>query len=227
MKKTPNAWMVLFVAAFLALIGWAAWAFFSRYSTLTSDNLDLFIREFGPWAVAVYGLAYLLSSPIPFMAPVLAATGGLLFGPVIGTLLAILIAAATSLVPFTMSRKLGREWVEAKLRGTRVEGFYRRAYQNNGFRFVLLLRLVPVMPWELQNYVAGVTPVSLPSYLAATILGSAPLSIALVILGTTFKNPGSWQFFAALALTGVILLAPIAYVSLSGRISKKTDSNEK
>jgi uncharacterized membrane protein YdjX (TVP38/TMEM64 family) len=222
MKKKPNGWIVVFVLAFLGLVAGAAWAFFSRYPTFNTQNLDLFISGFGPWAMVVYGLAYLLSSPIPFMAPVLAATGGLLFGPVTGTLLAILIAAATSLVPFMMSRKLGREWVEARLKGTRVENFYRRAYQNNGFRFVLMLRLVPVMPWELQNYVAGVTQVSVPSYMLATILGSAPLSIALVILGATFKNPGSWQFFAALALTAVILLVPIAYVTLSSRASRKT-----
>lgn len=221
MKQKPNAWMALFVLAFLALVAGAAWAYFSRYPSLTSENLDQFIRGFGPWAMLVYGLAYLLGSPVPFLAPILTATGGLLFGPVTGTLLAILIAAATSLVPFSLSRKLGRAWVEAKLKGTRVEGFYLRAYQNNGFRFVLMLRLVPVMPWELQNYVAGVTQVSVPSYLVATLLGSAPLTIALVILGATFKNPGSWQFFAALALTGVILLVPIAYVTLTGKASKK------
>src|SRR5512138_918835 len=137
MKKKSNGWAVLFILAFLALIAAATFDFFSKYPTFNTENLDQFIRGFGPWAVVVYGLAYLLSSPIPFLAPVLAATGGLLFGPVVGTLLAILISTATSLVPFLMSRKLGREWVEAKLKGTRVEGFYQRAYQDNGFRFVL------------------------------------------------------------------------------------------
>lgn len=220
MKKS-NIWMIVFGLAFAGLLALAAWAYFSRYPQLTSAYLDEFIRSFGPLAVVVYGLAYLLSSPIPFMAPILAATGGLLFGPVTGTLLAVLISAATSLVPFMMSRSLGREWVEAKLKGTRLEGFYLRAYQNNGFRFILMLRLVPVMPWELQNYVAGVTQVSVPTYLLATVLGSAPLSIALVILGVTLKNPASWQFPAALALTGVILLAPIVTVALSSRASKK------
>lgn len=221
MKNKTN-WVVLFFGlAFLALIGLAGWAYFSRYPSLTSENLDQFIRGFGPLAVGVYGLAYLLSSPIPFMAPILAATGGLLFGPFLGTLLAIFSAAATSLVPFMVSRKLGRGWVEARLKGTRLENFYQQAYQNSGFNFILMLRLVPVMPWELQNYVAGVTQVSILTYLAATVLGSAPLSIALVILGATLKNPGSTQFFAALALTAVILLVPIGYMALSKPNLKK------
>lgn len=221
MNKHSKGWMLVFGLGFLALIGWAAWAFFSQYPSLTSENLDRFIRGFGPLAVIVYGLAYLLSSPIPFMAPILVAAGGLLFGPFLGTFLAIFCASATSLVPFMVSRRLGREWVEAKMKGTRLDDFYQKAYQNSGFNFILMLRLVPVMPWEMQNYIAGVTPVPVLTYLAATVLGSAPLSIALVILGAAFKDPGSWQFLPALALTGVILLGPIAYMALSRRRSKK------
>jgi uncharacterized membrane protein YdjX (TVP38/TMEM64 family) len=217
MKNRSNWVVLLFLLAFLAVIGLAARAYFSQFPELTSENLDRFIRGFGPQAAAVYVLAYLLSSPIPFVAPILAAAGGLLFGPFLGTLLAILSAAVTSLVPFMVSRKLGQAWVLARLKGTRTENFYQKAYHGSGFSFILLLRLVPVMPWELQNYVAGLTPVSIVTYLAATVLGSAPLSIALVILGATAKNPGSWQFFAALALTGVTLLGPILFVAIRNK----------
>ena len=107
-----------------------------------------------------------------------------------------------------------------KLKGHRLDDLYRQANQGSGFQFILLLRLVPLMPWELQNYVAGVTRVRVPVYLLATVLGSAPLSIALVILGAAAKNPSSWQFFAALALTAVVLLVPILVALL--RRQKKT-----
>jgi uncharacterized membrane protein YdjX (TVP38/TMEM64 family) len=214
MKKQSNWLTLLFLLAFLGLVGLAGWAYFSQYPELNSENLDRFIRGFGPQAMMVYGLAYLVSSPIPFLAPILTATGGLLFGPVWGTLLSILSAAATSLVPFMIARRLGREWVDAKLKGTRLDNLYQKANQGSGFIFVLLLRLVPLMPWELQNYVAGVTQVRVPTYLLATILGSAPLSIALVILGAAARDPTSWQFFAALALAGAVLLLPILIVVL-------------
>jgi uncharacterized membrane protein YdjX (TVP38/TMEM64 family) len=51
--------------------------------------------------------------------------------------------------------------------------------------------------------------VRVPVYLLATVLGSAPLSIALVILGSAAKDMASWQFIAALAFAGFVLLAPI------------------
>jgi uncharacterized membrane protein YdjX (TVP38/TMEM64 family) len=221
MNKQSNWVIAVFLLAFLAVIAFAARAYFSQYPELTSENLDHFIRGFGPQAVLVYVLAYLLSSPIPFIAPILAATGGLLFGPVLGTALAISSAAATSLVPFLIARRLGREWVAAKVKGGRLEGIYQQANSGGGFTFILLLRLVPVMPWELQNYVAGVTRVSVWTYLAATVLGSIPLSVALVILGDAARQPDSWQFIAAIALTGVILVAPILVVWLRSRKSRK------
>lgn len=217
MKKLSNWVTVLFGLGFLAILGLAIRAYFSQYPSLTSENLDSFIRGFGPWALAVFFLAYTLSSPIPFLAPILAATGGLLFGPLAGTLLAILSAAVTSLIPFTIARRLGREWVEGKLNGSRLQAFMLRLDRGNGFTFILLLRLVPVLPWELQNYVAGVTRVTLPTYMAATLIGSAPLTICLALLGAAARQPDSWQFFAALALTGAVLVIPVLIVFIRTR----------
>jgi uncharacterized membrane protein YdjX (TVP38/TMEM64 family) len=220
-KKPVNWVTALFVLVFLAILGLVARAYFSQYPALTSENLDLFIRGFGSWALAVFFLAYTLSSPIPFLAPILAATGGLLFGPVAGTLAAIFCAAITSLIPFFIARRLGRTWVEARLKGSRFNGVYQRIDSGSGFTVVLLLRLVPVMPWELQNYVSGVTRVSVPTYLAATLLGSTPLTVCLALLGSAARSPGSPQFFAAAALTAVVLLAPILFVYLRSRRTTK------
>ena len=224
MKKKSNWMVILFLAAFLAIVGLAARSFFSQYPVLTSENLDLFIRGFGPWALLVFTLAFLIASPIPFMAPILSATGGLLFGPMRGALVAILVAAVTSLVPFMISRRLGRDWVESKLKGTRLDDIYRRLDSGNGFTFVLLLRLVPVMPWEVQNYVAGVTRVTIPTYLAATILGSAPLTICLAILGAAARRPGSWEFFGAIALVAVVLVTPIVIFAIRNRKHSARDT---
>lgn len=225
MKKPSNWTVFLFLAAFLAIIGLAARSFYSQYPVLNSENLDLFIRSFGPWAFLVFALAYLVASPIPFMAPLLSATAGLLFGPIPGALLAILIAALTSLVPFMISRHLGREGVESKLKGTKIDDIYRKLNSGNGFSFVLLLRLVPILPWEVQNYIAGVTRVAIPTYFAATILGSAPLTICLAILGAAFRRPRSWEFIGAIFLTAFVLVTPIVVFAIRNR--KQSERNMK
>ena len=201
----------------------AAWAFFSEYPELNAANLELFIVRFGPWAVVVYILAYAVSSPIPLISPILTMAGGLLFGPLLGAVLSTGSAVLTSLIPFTIARRLGREWVEAKLHGSKLEGTIRRLDNGSGFNFVLLLRLVPVIPWEMQNYISGVRRVTVPAYLLATVLGSTPMSVALVLLGAAAKNPASWQFVAALILVGVVFVTPLTILWLRRRGQRKSD----
>ncbi len=223
MKKNWLNWLTaIFVLSFGVLLALAVQAFFTDYSQFTSENLDRFIRGFGPLSGLVYVLAYFLGSPIPFLAPVLAAAGGLLFGPVAGTVLAILSSTATSLLPFMIARRLGRAWVETRVKGTRLDNLLQKANQG-GFTFILLLRLIPIMPWEMQNYVAGISQVKLPTYLVATLLGSTPLSVALVILGAAAKHPNSWQFIAALALTGTVLAVPLGIVWVRRRREKQVE----
>ena len=216
MKNWLNWLTALFILAFVVLLTLAAHAFFSEYSQFTSENLDHFIRGFGTLSGLVYVLAYFLGSPIPFHATILAAAGGLLFGPFFGAVLAVFSATATSLLPFIIARRLGRGWVETQVKGTRLDDWLQRANRGS-FSFILMLRLVPILPWELQNYVAGITQIKVPTYLAATLLGSTPLSVALVILGVAAKQPASWEFFAALVLNGVVLIVPIVVFWLHRR----------
>lgn len=219
-KLRANWWMILMLLVFLAILAVALQAYFSRYSELTSDNLDDFIRSFGGWSFAVFSLAYLVSSPIPFLATILAATGGLLFGALPGAAVAVLLSTATSLVPFSLSRRMGREWVAARLAGSKLGKYYQQIDDGNSFTFVLLLRLVPILPWELQNYVAGVTRIAVPPYLVATIVGSIPMTFALAILGAAARKPGSWEFFGALLLTALALLVPASLVVWRRRTQK-------
>ena len=201
-----------------------AWYYFSQCDAFDCPNVERFIRDFGPWAPLAYAFIYIVSSPIPFLAPVLSATGGLLFGAGLGTLYTIVIAAISSLVPFVLARRLGREWVESKLKGKRLDEIYEQSGGNQGFLFILLLRLIPLLPWEIQNYVAGLTKVSVPTYILATMLGIIPGTFSLTFLGSSVTDPGSWQFWAAIALKVVTALIPAVVIYIRSRRNKRKES---
>ncbi len=220
-----NLLIVFLLILFLGIVAFSAKAFFSRYPELTSENLDAFLRSLGGWAVAAFVFTYTIASPIPFLTPLLSATGGLLFGPWAGLLVVVLTATATSLIPFSIARQLGREWVQAKLKGGKVENFILRIDGGKGFRFTLLLRLVAVLPFEMQNYIAGVSKVDLVPYLMATLVGILPLRFGLVLVGTAARQPGSWQFIASLALPALALLIPTAVVLIQLRKNEKPDTD--
>jgi uncharacterized membrane protein YdjX (TVP38/TMEM64 family) len=92
---------------------------------------------------------------------------------------------------------------------------------------VLLMRLVPILPWEVQNYVAGLTQIAIPKYLIATALGIVPGSAALVFLGESITDPTSWQFFAALGFNAIIMIgAPLIARFVMNRNKKKKEEGD-
>ena len=222
--KTDNRlWIqILLISVLLVSFGLLVYAYFSQYDTFNSENLQSFVDGFGPWSLAVYVAIYLIGSPIPMLSTVFSAAGGLIFGPVAGPFIVILTATISSLIPFMLARSLGREWVEARLQGKNLEDVYKQSEGGKGFTFILLMRLVPVIPWEIQNYIAGLTKISVVTFLLATILGILPLSTSLVLLGASAREPGSWQFYAAIGLTVVVMLIPILVIAIRRRRNRET-----
>jgi uncharacterized membrane protein YdjX (TVP38/TMEM64 family) len=195
-----------------------AWYYFSQYDQFNTENLRAFIAGFGVWAPVVYAMIYTISAPIPFLATVLSPVGGLLFGAVSGSLLVIGVATLSSLIPFMLARQLGQAWVESKLTGNRLENVYRRSQGQGGFLFIFLMRLIPVLPWEVQNYVAGISKVSVLTYLIATPLGIVPGSVGLVLIGDAVGNPSPGKIALAVALNVLVaVITPLAAAILHRR----------
>ena len=209
------------VIVIFGLFAVTAGTYFSQYDTFTRENLRAFIGGFGAFAPVAYAVIYVVSAPIPFLAPALSAVGGLLFGTLWGTVLVLVIASVSALVPFLMARNLGREWVESKLQGKKMEEIYRQSEDGKGFTFIVLLRLVPLLPWEVQNYVAGLTKVAIPTFLLGTVVGIIPGSFSLVFLGSAAADPASWQFVAAIALKVLTALIPVIYLYFKNRRAKQ------
>jgi uncharacterized membrane protein YdjX (TVP38/TMEM64 family) len=211
------AQIVIVVAAIAA----TAWYYFSQYDRITQANIEAFIRGFGAWAPVAYGALYVIAAPVPFMAPLISAVGGVLFGTWRGTVYVILIATLSSLVPFFLARRLGREWVASQLEDRKLNEIYEQSAGEKGFMFILLMRLIPVLPWEVQNYVAGLTQVAIPTFMLATMIGIIPGSFSLVFLGASATDPTSWQFFVAVGLKIVTALIPAVAIFIRRRRNKK------
>ncbi|KAJ1471680.1 snare associated Golgi protein-domain-containing protein, partial [Baffinella frigidus] len=57
------------------------------------------------------------------------------------------------------------------------------AVSRKGFQLVLLLRLSPLLPFALSNYLYGMTKVKFGEYIGGTLIGFAPGSLAFVLSG--------------------------------------------
>jgi uncharacterized membrane protein YdjX (TVP38/TMEM64 family) len=125
------------------------------------------------------------------------------FGVVGGTLLSLVGATLGAIAAFLVGRRLGRKDVEriAGRRMRRIDAWIGR----RGFLAVLYARLIPVLPFNVLNYVCGVTSVTTREYSLATLIGMVPGTFLHVALGSTLDEPTSPEFLAAVG--GLIVLA--------------------
>ncbi|MFT3810825.1 MAG: VTT domain-containing protein [Micropepsaceae bacterium] len=127
--------------------------------------------------VAVHIVAGLFFVPRLFLG--LAA--GALFGAVWGSLLAIIGGTAGAFVGFALVRFVNADAVKLR-EAPRIGPWLERA-ERQGWRFVLVVRLVPVLPHSLVNYVFGLSKVATPAYLLGSALGMVPTAIIYANLG--------------------------------------------
>jgi uncharacterized membrane protein YdjX (TVP38/TMEM64 family) len=161
-------------------------------------------------AGGLFLLLYAAATVVLVPKPVLNLTAGAWFGLAEGLPLAV---AATTLGA-SASFALGH----AALRGRRFAFLERRGWsaldrelRDHGFRSVLAMRLLPVLPFAAINYGCAVGGTRAAPFAAATALGVVPGTAALVLAGATASAPsptGTWASLAALALLTGLTLAP-------------------
>ena len=146
--------------------------------------------------VLVFAATTLLALP----ATPLAVLAGSLFGPWLGTVLVGLAAYSASLVTFLLRRYWLRPLALQLLGRYPKMARYDQAFRLRGARTVFLLRLSPLIPYNVSNYAFGATSVALPDYLFGNT-GMLVHIIALVCLGESLRHPSLEMFLLFGVLT--------------------------
>lgn len=178
---------------------------------MTPERVRSFVLSFGALAPLVYILAY--GQPIiPLPASVMTITGGLAFGALWGWLAAVAGASIRATTQFLVARLLGREAVARLLKG-QVASLDQKIGENS-FRTVLLIRLIPNLPFDMQNYGLGFSQARFWPYVAATILGIMPASFAFVYLGYSLTDPAQiWKLILGIVVIVGLMAAQRRYAA--------------
>lgn len=160
-----------------------------------------YLLSFGPWALLVYIIVYTFRPLIFFPASILSIAGGLVFGPLFGTIYTVIGASLGALLSFGIARFLGRDFVKPLLKGKlgQCDAFAER----NSFSVVLFMRLLPIFPFDMISYGAGLCGVKPVAYIMATIVGIIPGTFAYVYLGSSLMAP---QYIAVAVVLFIVLV---------------------
>jgi uncharacterized membrane protein YdjX (TVP38/TMEM64 family) len=168
------------------------------------------------WGEGLGDFAYVAYVPLFVLVnfivtwPILAGAGGLLFGTAAGTPLALAGVTAASLTQMFVARRLaaGHHGNLLPPRTRRVEELLTR----HGAVAVMESRIVPLLPFGVVNYSAGLTRLEYRQMALGTVVGAAPKVFAYTALGGSLDNLGSPEALVAVALLAVLALVGALFV---------------
>lgn len=170
--------------------------------------------------IGAYALAVALSLPV---AMVMTLTGGYLFGPWVGGVAAACGCTVGGTAVFLVCRTAAGDVLRRRAGPTiaRIEDGVLR----DAFSYILVLRLLPVMPLWLANLALGFVEIPLPTFAAATFLGILPISLVYAGLGSGLRRAfagGGWPDLHAILRPEVVAaLAGLALLSLAPLVVRR------
>ena len=177
-------------------------------SLVTPQQLQEAVSRYGNWAALAYIGLFALLPAFFFPVAVLALAGGLLFGLWWGSLYTFLGAILNCTLMFLLARYAGREQVE-QLMKRKLSPLWQNRLQSlnssGGFLLLVILRLIPAVPYNLINYAFGLTAMSYRTYILASAIGIVPGTLAFINIGDKALDITSPDFWIAIGLLGTLL----------------------
>lgn len=175
-------------------------------NAIDADAIVAWARNHSWWETALEFLAVHIVAGLLFVPRLfLGLAAGALFGAVWGSVLALTGAALGALAGFWLVRFVNADSV--RLREAPAIGPWLEKAERQGWRLVFLVRLIPILPHTLVNYVFGLSHISTASYLTGSVLGLLPTAIIYANIGASGRSvlEGSSNY-ALLAAWGIGLI---------------------
>lgn len=174
------------------------------FENCTPQGMKDYIGSFGMLAPVIYIAMFTIVPLTLFPDAVLAVAGGMIFGLTLGTFYTIIGAVCGGTLSFFISRVFGRGLVEKLIKGKGE--WFEAGIEKRGFLFILMLRLIPLVPFDVISYGAGLSKIRYKDFVLATSIGIIPGVWVYVNLGDKSGNPFSVQFLGAILILALLMI---------------------
>lgn len=201
---------LLMLALLVAATVWGLSAMGVDVTHLSPERLRASVLSYGAWAPLAYFVIF--GQPlVPLPGSAMIALAGVVFGKGWGAAAGLLGATLRASTTFLIARVLGREMVARLLLRGRIARLHETLGQH-AFKTMLLIRLLPNVPFDMQNYGLSFSRVTFGPYVLATALGLAPASIAYAYLGDSLTDLAQfWKLLGAVCLVAALIIAQRAW----------------
>ena len=188
----------LFACLIFALVIYAIHAF-GLFDLLTDlPHLQTLIRQSGFFGYSLYILLFIIATLLLLPGSILVIAGGIVFGPLLGTLLSLIAATLASSCSFLLARWLGRDLL------------LKYVGHSNTFQ--------AIEKGNIQNYAYGLTTIAFWPYTLISALTTLPGIVIYTVMASDLANEGiTLRFILQLCLAGLALFILVQLAKLYAR----------
>lgn len=195
------------------------------YRYVKPDDIRDLILSSGAWGQLIYVVCWIFLPMGFFPVGVLAVIGGMGFGFIRGSILTFIGAAFNLMSMFYISRYLFRDTIQRWLK-RKYPAILAMAQNDKRLKqFLIFARIVPVIPYTVENYVFGLTGIKAWEYLYLSLIFILPGTFIYVNIGDKSLDVSSPGFIAAIVLLVLISIVPIGVERWRNKKKKDKQKN--
>ena len=205
-KKKGGIGKILVIVAIIAAVFFVAKHFGWTDRLQDVPAMQAWFRSLGFAGYAAFIALFVLVAV--FMLPAAAFTiiAGVTFGSVLGGILALVGATIGAAAAFIVAKYVARDVIVNKFQGNALFKKIEEGVEANGVSFLILTRLVPIFPYNVQNYAYGLTSINFLTYTGVSFITMAPGAfIYAYMAGEIVAHGFSIKLLVQFAIAGVIL----------------------
>jgi uncharacterized membrane protein YdjX (TVP38/TMEM64 family) len=178
------------------------------------EFLHNFVAEHYFLSIGYYIITYALVGAFSFpFASLITLTGGFLFGTLLGTIYTNIGATIGASLAFLIYRYLFGTWVREHYSHRLI--VFNREIEESGAWYLVVIRLIAIIPFFMANALASVAPISLKTFIWTTSIGIIPASLVYSFAGeqldtiNSMRDIFSGRVLFAFALLMFLIIVPV------------------
>jgi len=224
-KKYKRLLPIIGILVVLALL----WYFdvFQYFQMERIQELNVFIDKFGLISPLIFIFIYSMATVFFLPGLPLTILAGVLFGPLLGTVWVSIGATTGATLAFLVARYSGRQYIVDKFSKSDLFIKLDQGVKKQGWKMVAITRLVPLFPFNAQNYAYGLTSVSLKPYVLTSFFCMLAGTIAYTFLAGAIiggeGNVGKTITYIGIGIGFLVALSLISKLLINKNSIKKED----
>lgn len=201
--------------------------FYYREEILANfNNLKSLIINLGYLGYLVFIILFIIAALFSLHGSILAILGGLVYGPILGGILSAIGATIGACASFIVARYLFKDYLDDKLANNKFYHKINEGIDKNGTDYLIITRLVILFPYNIQNYIYGLTNISFKKYTIISFFTMIPGTFLYTYLAGELANNNfslTTETFIKVLIASILLaglaILPKLYYEKKGKIS--------